>query len=136
MKRLIFLVVSLILVACTSKPINNTDSIAGYWSGKVDGINDSGQEIPPRDVGVLIIAGCTTSEVCGKFSEDGHCPGDIMLMKIEENRFTFLSETASGARQSCGEGDIRMIDLELQPDGTILFMFQNGTTLTGILHKK
>jgi hypothetical protein len=54
MKRLILLFLSLTLAACTSKSANSTDSIAGYWSGRVDGISDSGQEIPPRDVGVYV----------------------------------------------------------------------------------
>lgn len=136
MKRFVLLLLSLTLAACTSKSATSTDSIAGYWSGRVDGISDTGQEIPPREVGILIIKGCTTGKVCGKLSEDGHCPGDIIFTKVDGNRYNFLSETASGSRHSCGEGSLRLIDLELKPDGTILLMFHNGITLTGLLRKK
>jgi len=89
MKHAIILIVILTFAACTSKPATNTDPIAGYWSGKVDGIGDTEQENAPREVGILIIAGCTIGKVCGKYSEDGHCPGDIVLMKVDGNRFSF-----------------------------------------------
>ncbi len=141
MKRTIFLVVTLTLAACTTTPeptelASNTNVIAGYWSGKVAGELDIGQDAPPRNVGVIIKPDCTTGKACGKFAEDGHCPGDIVLMKVDGNRFYFLSETASGDRHMCGEGNIRMIDLELRSDGTMGFVYHNGTTLTGILQKK
>ena len=141
MKRTIFLIMTLALAACTTTPepteqASNTDAIAGYWSGEATGELDAGQELQLRDVGVAIKPDCTTGKVCGKFSEDGHCPGDIVLKKIDGNRFYFLSETASGARGTCGAGNIRMIDLELRPDGTIDFVYHNGEILTGILHQK
>lgn len=128
--------VILLLTACTIMPANNTDSIAGYWSGDATGVDHNGQELAPRDVGILIIAGCTTGKVCGKFSEDNHCPGDIVLTKVAGNRFNFIAETVSGTRDACGGGDLRMIDLELRLDGTVNFTFHNGATLTGILKRK
>ena len=135
-KQVLLLILIFGLTACTSKPATNTNLIAGYWSGKVDGIGDTEQENAPREVGILIIAGCTVNKVCGKYSEDGHCPGDIVLMKVDRNRFSFLSETASGSRQACGSGDIRTIDLELLSDGTIDFLYHNGDSLSGILERK
>ena len=136
MKRFILLMVILALAACTIKPTSNTDSIAGYWSGKAAGELDTGGELPPRDIQIILIAGCITGKVCGKFSEDNQCPGDIILMKVDENRYSFISETASGARHICGKGDIRMFDLDLRSDGTIHFEYHNGATLTGILQRK
>ena len=98
--------------------------------------SDTKGEIPPKNVGILIRAGCTTGKVCGKYSEGGQCPGDIILTKVNENRFHFLYETASGTRNSCGTGATRMIVLELLANGTIQFNFHNGITLTGTLRKK
>jgi len=133
MNRLSLLIVILALAACTGKPTTNTDSIAGYWSGNVDVIGDTGQENSPRVVGILIIKDCTTGKVCGKFALDGNCPGDIKLLEVDGNRFTFLSETASRSSDVCGGGYIRTIDLELQSDGTVDFLYHNGDSLSGIL---
>lgn len=141
MKRVIFLILILALAACTIMPEStepgiNTDTIAGYWSGKVEGELDTGGELPPRDIGILIIAGCTVGKVCGKFSDDDQCPGDIILIEADGNRYNFLSETVSGTRHFCGKGNNRMIDLELRTDGAIYFVYHNGATLTGILHRR
>lgn len=113
----------------------DTDSIAGYWSGEVVGKPAAGKDVPPRDVQVIIIPGCTVGKVCGKFSEDNQCPGDIVLTMVAGNRYRFLSETVSGARHIYGSGDIRRFDLELRSDGTIQFMYHNGATLTGVLQR-
>lgn len=141
MKRVVFLILILVLAACTilpesTEPGFNTDTIAGYWSGKVEGELDTGGKLPPIDIGILIIADCTVGMVCGKFSEGGQCPGDIILLKVDENQYSFLSETASGTRHICGKGDIRIFDLDLRPDGTIHFEYHNGATLTGVLQRK
>jgi len=141
MKWVICLIVTLALTACAStndskEPEIDTDSIAGYWSGEVVGKPAAGKDVSPRDVQVIIIPGCTIGKVCGKFSEDNQCPGDIVLTMVAGNRYSFLSETASGARHICGSGDIRRFDLELRSDGTILFVYQNGATIMGILQKK
>lgn len=141
MKHVIFLILILALAACTTSPEPteqgiNTDSIAGYWSGEVTGKLDNGAELPPRDIKIIIIADCNIGEVCGKFAEDDQCPGDIILLDVNENQFDFISETKSGTRRICGEGDISMIDLELRPEGTIYFVYHNGATLTGILLRK
>lgn len=133
---LMLLIVSVIFTTCTYKPTINTDPIAGYWHGKVENIKDTDGEIQPKDIGILIIAGCTTGKVCGKFSEGGQCPGDIILTKVNGNRFHFLLETVSGTRHSCGTGATRMIVLELIPNGSMKFNFHNGITLAGTLQKK
>ena len=138
MKSVIFLVVILALTACTltQEPTEiafNTDTIAGYWSGKVAGNLDTGQEIRPRDIGILIIAGCTKGKVCGKLVEDDRCPGELILMKVDGNRYRFISDMESGTKHICAKDVIRMIDLELRSDGTIYFVYHNGATLTGIL---
>jgi hypothetical protein len=140
-KRVIFLVVILALTACTitREPTDlaiNTDTIAGYWSGKVAGKLGTGQELHQKDVGILIIAGCTIGKVCGKLAEDNQCPGDLILMKVDGNQYTFISETGSGTKHICAKGVIRMINLELSSDGTIYFVYHNGATLTGILSTK
>ena len=127
--------VILLLAACTNKPATNPDSIARYWSGNVTGVSQNGQELPNRDVGIIIIAGYTTGKVCGKFSEDDHCPGDIVLRKVAGNLY-FISETVSGTRYARGGGDLRKIDLELHLDGTVDFAFHNGASITGILQRK
>ena len=141
MKRVICLVVILALSACGTTPDTeestiNTDSIAGYWSGEVVQKPDTGQELDPIDIKIIIIAGCTAGKVCGKLTEGDHCPGDIVLKKIAGNVYNFLYETVSGAGHLCGSGDFRMIDLELRSNGTILFVYQNGATITGILQRK
>jgi hypothetical protein len=136
MKPIIFLITILALAACTGQPVNNTDPIAGYWSGNVDKTGDDGQELPPVVIGILIVAGCTPGEVCGKYSEDGHCPGDISLMKIDGNRFSFRSENAGGSRSACGTGDTLMLDLELNLDGTILLVFQNESAISCIMERQ
>ena len=141
MKRVIFLILILALAACATSPEPtepgiNTDSIAGYWSGEVAGKLDNGDELPPRDIKIIIIAGCKVGKVCGKFTEDEHCPGDIILLNVDGNRYKFIYETTSGAQHICGSGDFRTIDLKLLSDGTINFMYHNGATLTGILQRK
>jgi hypothetical protein len=133
--------VILALTACTNNsetgdPTINTDMIAGYWSGTVAGYLDSGDELPPRDIGILIIADCSIGDVCGKFSEGDQCPGDIILKMVDGNRYSFLSETVIGTRHICGEGNTSTIDLELLSDGTIYLVTHNGATLTGILQRK
>ena len=99
MTHVIFLIVILALTACTitREPTDlaiNTDTIAGYWSGKVAGNLDTGQELHQKDVGILIITGCTIGNVCGKFAEDDQCPEDIILLKVDGNRYTFISASA------------------------------------------
>jgi hypothetical protein len=141
MKRVIFLIVILALAACTitpkpAQPAINTDTIAGYWSGQVAGKLDTGQALPSRDVGILIIAGCTIGKICGKMAEDDQCPGDIILTNVNGNRYYFLSETLSGTQYFCAKGDFRTIELELRSDGTIYFVYHNDATLTGILQRK
>ncbi len=93
--RTLFLIVILALAACTinpepTAPAIDTDTIAGYWSGNVAGKLDTGKELPPGDVGILLIAGCVIDKVCGKYSEDGHCPGDIILSKVDGNIYFFI----------------------------------------------
>ena len=141
MKQVIFLIMILAFAACTltqepTEAAINTDTIAGYWSGKVAGKLGTGQELHQKDVGILIIAGCTIGKVCGKLAEDNQCPGDLILMKVDGNQYTFISETLSGTQHICAKGDIRMIDLELRSDGTIYFVSHNGANLTGILQRK
>lgn len=141
MKGVIFLILILAFAACTitpepTGPAINTDAIAGYWSGSVTGKLGSGQELPPRDIQIIIIAGCTVGKVCGKSSEDDQCPGEIILLKVDGNQYNFISETVSGTRHICGKGGNKMIDLELQSDGTIYSVYHNGATLTGILQRK
>ncbi len=141
MTHVIFLIVILALTACTitpesTEPVINTDTIAGYWSGKVAGKPGTGQELHQKDVGILIITGCTIGKVCGKFAEDDQCPGDIILLKVEGNRYRFISDMESGTKHICAKDVIRMIDLELRSDGTIYFVYHNGATLTGILQRK
>ena len=141
MMRVIFLIVILALAACTitpkpAQPALNTDSIAGFWSGKVTGRLETGQELPSRDIGILIIAGCSSGKVCGKMAEDDQCPGPIILRNVDGNRYYFLSETVSGTRYLCAKGDFRTLELELRSDGTIYFVHKNGATLTGILQRK
>ena len=139
--RTLFLIVILALAACTinpepTAPAIDTDTIAGYWSGNVAGKLDTGKELPPGDVGILLIAGCVIDKVCGKYSEDGHCPGDIILSKIEEDRYYFIAETLSGTTHRCGMDNSIVIELELRSDGTIYFVSHNGATVTGILQRK
>lgn len=141
MKAVVFLILILVLTACTitntlTNPVINTDSIAGNWSGEVTGKLVNGDELPPRDVRIIIIADCSTGEVCGKLAEDDQCPGDIILLDVVENRYSFIAETKSGTRHICGEANITSIELELRPDGTLYFGFHNGATLTGILKRK
>ena len=139
--RALFLIVILALAACTINPeptttAIETDAIAGYWSGQVAGKFDTGIEIPSIDVGILIIAGCAIDKVCGKYSEDGHCPGDIILSKVDGNIYFFIAETLSGTSHRCGIDNNIVIELELRSDGTIYFVSQNGATVTGILQRK
>ena len=141
MKGVIFLILILTITACsfTTKPTEaeiSTDTIAEYWSGEVTGNLDNGDELPPRDIQIIIIAGCTFGKVYGKSSEDDQCPGEIILLKVDGNQYNFISETVSGTRHICGKGDNKMIDLELQSDGTIYSVYHNGATLTGILQRK
>jgi hypothetical protein len=141
MKSVINLVVILVLSACgttpdTEAPTINTDNIAGYWSGEVVQKLDTGQELDPIDIKIVIIAGCTAGKVCGKLTEGDYCPGEIVLQKITGTTYSFLSETVSGTGHMCGSGDFRVIDLELRSDGTILFMYHNGATISGILQRK
>ena len=142
MKYIIILKLFLIITSCTiisdlTEPVINTDMIAGNWSGKISGLHNSDHELNPRDIQMIIIAGCTIGNVCGKLSEDNYCPGDIILLKVDGTRFEFLSETVSGVQHICGTGDLRKIELELRSDETIYFVNQNGATyLTGILYKK
>lgn len=139
--RAFLLIVILALAACTSTseptaPAIDTDTIAGFWSGRITGKLDTEKESPAIDVGILIIAGCVIDNVCGKYSEDGHCPGDIILSKVEENRYFFIAETLSGTTHRCGMSNSIIIELELRSDGTIYFVSHNGATLTGILQMK
>jgi hypothetical protein len=136
MKRTILLIGILILTACTQKPAIATDAIAGYWSGTVDGKRNASQEVQTRDIGIMIIAECSTGKVCGKFDEDNTCPSDIVLTNVEENQYKFVVETVSGTRHACGVGDITIINLELLPNGTIHFVIHNGEKLSGFLHKQ
>ena len=139
--RSLFLILTLALAACTNTPepiapVIDTDTIAGYWSGKAAGKLDTGKELLPREIGILIIADCTIDKVCGKFAEDGQCPGDIVLLKIEGNRYFFIAETLSGTTHRCGTGNSIVIELELRSEGTIYFVSHNGATVTGILQRK
>jgi hypothetical protein len=138
--RKLFLIVVLALAACTitpepTVPAINTDSIAGYWSGNVVREIGTGEDPPPKVVGILIISGCAIGNVCGKFSENGQCPGDIILQRIEEGRFSFTAETQSGTTHRCGMGNQIIIDLTLLPDGTLSFVNHNGDIQSGILKK-
>lgn len=140
MKHILFNLVFLTLVACAINPLRsetdtNTDLIAGYWSGEVTGVLDNGEELPSKSIGILIKAGCTVGNPCGKLSEDGYCPGDIILLKVDGNRYSFLSETVSGTQHICGVGDMRQIDLVLRSDGKILFDYKNGAIISGVLQK-
>jgi len=140
MKSAIFLILILVFAACTvtPEPVEseiNTDTIAGYWSGIVEGEFDTGQELPPSNVGILIIAGCTIGNVCGKFSENHECPGDIVLMKVDGNQYSFFAKMGASAKRPCGAGSMRMIDLELRSDGTIYYVNDNGASQTGVLQK-
>ena len=141
MMRSLFLILTLALAACTNTPepiapVIDTDTIAGYWSGKAAGKLDTGKEVLPIEIGVLIIADCAIDNVCGKFAEDGQCPGDIILLKIEGNRYFFIAETLSGTTHRCGIGNSIVIELELRSEGTMYFVNHNGATLTGILQRK
>ncbi|MES0343615.1 MAG: hypothetical protein ABUK16_05810 [Anaerolineales bacterium] len=138
--RKLLLIVVLALAACTitpepTVPAINTDSIAGYWSGNVISEIGTGEDPPPSVVGILIISDCAIGNVCGKFSENGLCPGDIILQRIEGERFTFTAETQSGTTHRCGMGNQIIIDLTLLPDGTLSFVNHNGDIHSGILKK-
>jgi len=128
------------LAACAissdpTQPIINSDSIAGYWSGNIVREIGAEEDLPPGVVGILIISDCAIGNVCGKFSENGKCPGDIILQRVEGGRFSFTAETQSGTTDRCGMGNQIIIDLTLLPDGTLAFVNHNGETHSGILMK-
>jgi hypothetical protein len=128
------------LAACTispdpTQPAISTDSIAGYWSGNIVSEIGVEEDLPPSVVGILIISDCAIGNVCGKFSENGKCPGDIILQRVEGGRFSFTAETQSGTTYRCGMGNQIIIDLTLLPDGTLAFVNHNGETHSGILMK-
>ncbi len=138
--RKLFLILVMALAACAispdpTQPIINTDSIAGYWSGNIVREIGAGEDLLPSVVGILIISDCAVGNVCGKFSENGQCPGDIILQRIEEGRFSFTAETQSGTTYRCGMGNQIIIDLTLLPDGTLSFVNHNGEIHSGILKK-
>jgi len=138
--RKLFLILAMALAACAissdpTQPIINSDSIAGYWSGNIVREIGAGEDLPPSVVGILIISDCAIGNVCGKFSENGQCPGDIILQRIEEGRFSFTAETQSGTTYRCGMGNQIIIDLTLLPDGTLSFVNHNGEIHSGILKK-
>lgn len=61
--RSLSLILTLALAACINTPepippVIDTDTIAGYWSGKAAGKLDTGKEVLPIEIGVLIIADC------------------------------------------------------------------------------
>jgi len=138
MKHVMFLIVAFALTACTvaPEPIVTTSTIAGNWSGEVKGKLKDGQELDSRTIQLLIMSECTAGKICGKVAEDGHCPGDLILLKVDGFRFEFLSQAVSSAQHICGFGDIRMIELEIISDVTIEYVAHNGVTLSGILKKK
>ena len=135
MKRIFLILVIIITNACTSKLKNNTDPIAGYWTGEVVGLDAAGEELPSKDIGILIIPSCATGKICGKYSEDEYCPADIMLMEIDGNEYRFLYETAMGSKHACGKGSVISIDLELRSDGDLEFRNRTGDPYTGLLEK-
>lgn len=138
--RKLFLILIMTLAACTispdpTQPVINTDSIAGYWSGNIVSEIGAEEDLPPSVVGILIISDCAIGNVCGKFSENDKCPGDIILQRVEGCRFSFTAETQSGTTYRCGMGNQIIIDLTLLPDGTLAFVNHNGETHSGILMK-
>ena len=138
--RKLFLTVVMAIAACTltpepTAPAIDTDSIAGYWSGNAVREFGAGEDPPPKVVGILIISDCAIGDVCGKFSENGQCPGDIILQRVEEGKFSFTAETQSGTTYRCGMGNQIIIDLTLLPDGTLSFVNHNGEIHSGILMK-
>ena len=136
MKFFIFLFVGMVLTSCSNNPAKNTDRIAGNWYANVDWFSEDGEEITTKEIGILIIPNCTTGMVCGKFSQEGQCPSDIILTKVDGNLFFFIAETVSGTRHSCSAGGAGLIELNLQLDGTLHFMFHSGIERRGILIKK
>ena len=109
--------------------------IAGCWSGNVVREIGAGEDPSTQVVGILIISDCDTGNVCVKFSENGQCPGDSILQRIEGERFSFTAETQSGATHRCRMGNHIIIDLTSLPDGTLSFVNHNGELHSGILKK-
>jgi len=133
MKGFYLLILIILTAACTHQLENSTDIIAGYWSGEVAKKNGTAQENPTKDIGILIIPGCTTGKVCGKYTEDEFCPGVIILMEVDGRQYNFLTETTTGSTNACGSGDFRRLNLELRSDGRLDFNYRNGDSYYGIL---
>jgi hypothetical protein len=107
----------------------------GYWSGNILREIGAGEDPLTQVVGILINSDCDTGNVCGKFSKNGQCPGDIILQRIEGERFSFTAETQSSTTHRFGMGNQIIIDLTSLPDGTLFFVNHNGDLHSGILKK-
>lgn len=111
---------------------NNTNNIAGNWSGIVvdDGTNNK------LEVDIQIISDCTIDEICGKlFLPELPCDAYLKLLSIENNTFTFEETNVSGD-DFCVPGG--KDTLELLSNGTISRSFRSSDGLLssqGILTK-
>jgi hypothetical protein len=109
----------------------NTDPLAGEWVGTVFQVNGDWAAV----LHVTIQPGCKVGSVCGKSAFDW-CSIDLVLKEIDGNILVF-DERKVSATSSCGPGGIDRI--RLQPDGTLLLLFDAGTAgffdYNGILHR-
>jgi hypothetical protein len=115
----------------TAIAFTGTDSIAGQWVGTIFGDGSDFAAV----LNVTIQPGCKVGSACGKSATEW-CSIDLVLNEISGDTLVFAEQNSSGT-STCPPGGIDR--LRLQPDGTILYRFEpgstGGTTSNGILHR-
>ena len=115
----------------TALPPTNTDPIAGQWLGSIFSETSSWAAV----LHVTIQPNCQVGRVCGVTATDW-CSIDLVLSGIQGDTLTFDEKDVSST-STCAPGGID--HLLLQPDGTLLYRFEAGTsggsTSNGVLYR-
>jgi hypothetical protein len=97
--------------------VNNTDPIAGKWSGTIS--NAAGTFTTP--VKLTIQAGCAQGNTCGIYNAPQMgCAGDLFLQNINGETFLFQEQNVTGG-SSCKAGGYEQ--LQLNSDGSLTYQY-------------
>ena len=97
--------------------VNNTDPIAGKWSGTIS--NAAGTFTTP--VKLTIQAGCAQGNTCGIYNAPQMgCAGDLFLQNINGENFLFQEQNVTGG-SSCKAGGYEQ--LQLNSDGSLTYQY-------------
>jgi len=103
----------------------NSDSIAGEWSGKTVGIDNTSFS---TQIDLAIQPGCTVGKYCGTVSAPQlPCTGKIILESIVGNTFTFVEWDMQGS-SSCVNGGHEYVRLETTDTLSWSYLYSNTDT--------